>query len=78
VRASSLIGKIGVVTARVRGGALPGEVRVVVQGIPHHYLAYSPEPVEVDTQVLVVNNRGLRQVDVEPWQQAGPVGGIPL
>jgi hypothetical protein len=28
--------------------------------------------------VLVINNRGLRQIDVEPWQEQGPVGGIPL
>jgi hypothetical protein len=75
--ARALIGKIGVVTARVRGGSLPGEVRVVVQGIPHYYLAYCPVPVEVDAQVLVINNRGPRQIDVEPWQETGPVGGIP-
>jgi len=76
--ARSLIGKVGVVTARVRGGSLPGEVRVVVQGIPHYYLAYCPVPVEVDAQVLVINYRGPRQIDVEPWQEPGPVGGIPL
>lgn len=76
--AHSLIGKVGVVTSRIRGGSLPGEVRVVVQGIPHYYLAYCPEPVEVDTQVLVINNRGTRQIDVEPWQQSGPVDGAPL
>ena len=41
MRGQSLVGKVGLVVTAVRGGDLPGEIRVVVQGIPHHYLAYA-------------------------------------
>lgn len=79
-----LIGKIGSVSTRVRGGDLPGEVRVVVAGLPHHYIAFCPEALPVGTEVLVVGARGARQVDVEPWAQwalpandaAGPREGM--
>jgi membrane protein implicated in regulation of membrane protease activity len=79
-----LIGKIGSVITRVRGGNLPGEVRVVVAGLPHHYIAFCPEALPVGTKVLVVGARGARQVDVEPWAQwalpandaAGPMEGM--
>lgn len=67
----TLVGKVGLVTLRVRGGPLPGEVRVVVQGIPHYYIAYCGQALAVGAQVLVINNRGGRQVDVEPWQHPG-------
>ena len=62
-----LVGKVGSVTHRVRGGEDPGEVCVVVRGLPHHVLAFCPTAVPVDAQVLVVRVRGPRQVDVEPW-----------
>ncbi len=32
-----------------------------------NYLAFCPCAVEVGPQVVVINNRGGRQVDVEPW-----------
>ncbi|MFC5007358.1 hypothetical protein ACFPIJ_57305 [Dactylosporangium cerinum] len=67
MRGQSLVGKVGVVVTAVRGGDRPGEVRVVVQGTPHHYLAYAAEPLPPGTQVLVIHFRGTRQVDVEPW-----------
>jgi hypothetical protein len=54
----------------VRGGVKPGEVRIVVAGIPHHYIAYCPVPVAAGTPILVINNRGRRQIDVEPWTVA--------
>ena len=62
-----LVGRVGSVTHRVRGGELPGEVRVVVDGLPHDYLAYAPVELPVGTRVLLVHVRGQRQVDVEPW-----------
>jgi hypothetical protein len=65
------VGLLGVVISRVRGGEAPGEVRVVHGGLPHVYIAYAPEPVAVGTQVLVVNDRGGRQVDVEVWSLPG-------
>jgi membrane protein implicated in regulation of membrane protease activity len=67
VRGQSLVGKVGLVVTAVRGGDLPGEIRVVVQGIPHHYLAYAVEPLPAGAKVLVIHFRGTRQVDVEPW-----------
>jgi membrane protein implicated in regulation of membrane protease activity len=78
VASQTLVGKVGLVTTRVRGGALPGEIRLVVQGIPHYYIAYCGQALAVGEQVLVINNRGARQVDVEPWQQSGPDDGLPL
>lgn len=62
-----LVGRTGVVTMALRGGAKPGEARIVVAGIPHHYIAHCPDPVAVGTPILVINNRGHRQIDVEPW-----------
>jgi membrane protein implicated in regulation of membrane protease activity len=64
-----LVGKVGSVTHRVRGGERPGEVRVVVGGLPQDYLAFCPVAVPVGAQVLVVHVRGPRQLDVEPWER---------
>lgn len=63
----SLVGRIARVVHPLRGGDRPGEVRVVVDGIAHYYLAYAPLPLPAGAEVLIVNNRGARQVDVEPW-----------
>jgi membrane protein implicated in regulation of membrane protease activity len=68
VRGQALVGKVGVVVTAVRGGDRAGEIRVVVQGIRHHYLAYAAHPIPVGTHVLVIHYRGARQVDVEPWR----------
>ena len=62
-----LVGRVGTVTTRVRGGTLAGEVRLVVDGLPQHFLAYAHEPVEIGRPVLVIHNRGSRHLDVEPW-----------
>ena len=62
-----MIGRIGTVSETVRGGELPGEVRIVVEGLPHHYLAYCTELLPAGAQVLVINNRGSRKLDVKPW-----------
>ncbi|WP_319459607.1 hypothetical protein [Micromonospora sp. RTP1Z1] len=63
----SLVGRIARVVHPLRGGDRPGEVRVVVDGIAHYYLAYTSVPVPAGAEVLIINNRGARQVDVEPW-----------
>jgi membrane protein implicated in regulation of membrane protease activity len=78
VTGQTLVGKVGLVTVRVRGGPLPGEVRLVVQGIPHYYIAYCGQALAVGERVLVINNRGARQVDVEPWQEPGLDGTLPV
>jgi hypothetical protein len=46
-------------------------VRVVVDGIPHYYLAFCAEPLSSGAVVLIINSRGSRQVDVEPWIHPG-------
>jgi membrane protein implicated in regulation of membrane protease activity len=66
--ADDLIGRVGRVIHTVRGGELAGEVRVVVDGLAHYYLAYSATAIPAGTEVLVINSRGARQVDVEPWR----------
>jgi membrane protein implicated in regulation of membrane protease activity len=78
VAGQTLVGRVGLVTVRVRGGPLPGEVRLVVQGIPHYYIAYCGQALAVGEQVLVINNRGARQVDVEPWHEPGLDGSLPV
>jgi membrane protein implicated in regulation of membrane protease activity len=84
VQGQTLVGRIGTVVHTVRGGSQPGEVRVVVAGIPHYYIAYSADAIPTGTQVLVINSRGARQVDVEPWprspvdgSRSGDLGGSP-
>ena len=66
----SVVGMLGSVVRTVRGGRLPGEIRVVVAGMPHLYIAYCEAPLEVAARVRVVHSRGSRQVDVEPWPRA--------
>jgi membrane protein implicated in regulation of membrane protease activity len=67
VRGQTLVGRIGTVVHAVRGGSRPGEVRVVVAGIAHYYIAYAARAIPAGSEVLVINHRGARQVDVEPW-----------
>ncbi|MGZ4670962.1 MAG: hypothetical protein ACXVYW_19700 [Oryzihumus sp.] len=62
-----LVGKRGEVVVRVRGEGRPGEVVVIVDGAPEHYFAHAREEVPVGRRVLVVHDRGDRNVDVEPW-----------
>ena len=73
MRSQALVGRVGVTVSAIRGGSLPGEVRVVVAGIAHYYIAYAAAPVPAGADVLVINYRGARQVDVEPWH-AMPAG----
>lgn len=67
--AAGLIGLVGTVCAAIRGGDRPGEIRVVVAGLPHTYLAYCIEALAVGQQVLIINSRGPRLVDVEAWSE---------
>lgn len=61
-----VIGKLGTVVTRIRGGDLPGEVRVTVRGTHETFIAYSDTPVERHETVLVFHSRGNRAVDVAP------------
>jgi hypothetical protein len=67
-----VVGKLGTVVTRIRGGELPGEVRVTVRGTHETFIAYSKAPVERHETVLVFHSRGHRQVDVEPASWAQP------
>jgi membrane protein implicated in regulation of membrane protease activity len=77
VAGQTLVGRLGSVVSAIRGGARPGEVRVLVEGIAHYYLAYAATAVPAGSQVLVINNRGARQIDVEPWSDLPPDGDAP-
>jgi membrane protein implicated in regulation of membrane protease activity len=70
VASQALVGKVGTVITAIRGGEGAGEVRVLVDGLAHYYLAYAATAIAAGTEVLVIFNRGARQIDVEPW----PVG----
>ena len=72
-----LIGRVGTVITAIRGGERAGEVRLLVDGIAHYYLAYAAEPLPTGTEVLVINNRGARQIDVEPWPTVPPGSAVP-
>ena len=63
---SEVVGKVGTVLTRIRGGVLPGEVRVPVRGTTETFIAYCPTLVERHETVLVIHSRGKRAVDVEP------------
>jgi len=62
--AEEVMGKVGRVTARVRGAERAGEVVVPIRGGTETYLAYSDEEIAVGSAVLVIRSRGGRSVDV--------------
>ncbi len=63
----SAIGSIGVITVATRGEAGPGEVLVKIRGGSEAFIAWSPEPLDLGTTVLVIEERGARTVDVSAW-----------
>ncbi len=65
-----LVGKVGQVVVRIRGTGRPGEVMVLVDGAPEHYFAHAHGEVPIGRKVLVVHDRGDRNLDVEPWDTA--------
>ncbi len=69
-----VVGRLGVIATRVRGQERPGEVRIVMGGVPHILLAFCPNPLERGQEVLIVADRGARRVDVEPWPDRLQVG----
>jgi membrane protein implicated in regulation of membrane protease activity len=66
----TIVGRIGTVVIAVRGGDRPGEVRILLEGMAHYYLAYAATAIPAGAEVLVINDRGARHVDVEPWPTA--------
>ncbi len=63
----SIVGSVGTLLTGIRGGNLPGEVRVMIEGIAHYYLGYAVAALPAGATVLVINDRGARHIDVEPW-----------
>jgi hypothetical protein len=68
-----VVGRLGTVVTRIRGGGRPGEVVVAVRGTNETFIAYSDDPVELDETVLVFSSRGSRAVDVTPAPWGRPV-----
>jgi membrane protein implicated in regulation of membrane protease activity len=62
-----LVGRTGTVVSPIRGGDRCGEVRLTVDGMAHYYLAYAATALPAGARVLVINDRGARHLDVEPW-----------
>ncbi|MDI5965642.1 hypothetical protein POF50_019875 [Streptomyces sp. SL13] len=63
----AVVGCCGVLEIGTRGDAGPGEVLVRVRGGTETFLAWSAQPLVRGTKVLVVESRGVRQVDVIEW-----------
>jgi membrane protein implicated in regulation of membrane protease activity len=63
----AVVGCLGEVVVRIRGGDAPGEVSVRVRGTLESFIAYADRAIERGETVLVVTSRGNRAVDVVPW-----------
>jgi hypothetical protein len=63
----SVVGLVGVLVVATRGRAGPGEVLLRVRGGSETYLAWSERPLPKGAQVLVVEARAARTLDVVPW-----------
>ena len=61
----AVVGLTAVVTIRIPGGAVPGEVRLYVRGTFESLIAYAPEPLEIGRHVVVRVSRGGRAADVD-------------
>ncbi|MGO9750629.1 MAG: hypothetical protein ACLP8S_27185 [Solirubrobacteraceae bacterium] len=66
----TVLGCPGTLTVATRGASGPGEVLVKTRGGTEAYLAWSEQPLERGTEVLVFNARGERAVDVMEWPQS--------
>lgn len=67
VAATPGVGALGTVVREIRGGKLPGEIRVIDGGEALLLMAYCEQPVAAGARVRVTGGRGPRQVDVRPW-----------
>ncbi|MFE0464445.1 hypothetical protein ACFW1A_34850 [Kitasatospora sp. NPDC058965] len=63
----AVIGCPGVLLVGTRGAAGPGEVLVKIRGGSETFLAWSEQVLPRGTEVLVIESRGARQVDVMKW-----------
>jgi hypothetical protein len=65
----SAIGCTGKVIVATRGPDGPGEVLVKMRGGTEAYLAWSEQPLPRGAEVLVIDFRGERTVDVMQWPE---------
>ncbi|MCQ4207172.1 MULTISPECIES: hypothetical protein [Streptomyces] len=63
----AVVGCTGKLVVGTRGAGGPGEVLVRVRGGTETFLAYSDEPLDRGSTVLVIESRGSRQVVVMAW-----------
>ncbi|AZS85975.1 hypothetical protein ACIQKE_30095 [Streptomyces griseoviridis] len=63
----AVIGCTGELLLGTRGSEGPGEILVRVRGGSETFLAWSETPLPTGATVLVVESRGLREVDVIEW-----------
>jgi hypothetical protein len=63
----SVIGCVGLLIVATRGLEGAGEVLLSVRGAKEAYLAWSDEPLPRGAEVLVIDVRGPRTVQVEAW-----------
>ncbi|WP_130491854.1 hypothetical protein [Motilibacter rhizosphaerae] len=68
---SALVGLVGEVVTRVRGGAEPGEVRLLFRGAYETFIAYADVPIARGEGALVASVRHNGAVDVLPWANDG-------
>jgi hypothetical protein len=64
------IGCVGRLVLGTRGAVGPGEVLVSVRGGVEAFIAWSEEPLPKGATVLVIDSRGHRAVDVQPWHES--------
>jgi membrane protein implicated in regulation of membrane protease activity len=69
-RDEAIIGCVGKLIVATRGAAGPGEVMVRVRGGSEAFIAWSDEPLPAGSSVLVIDSRGHRTVDVQPWHES--------
>jgi hypothetical protein len=67
--ADEVVGCVGRIEVPTRGPAGAGEVTVRVRGGRESYLAWSAEPLDCQTPVLVIGLRSARTVEVVPWSE---------
>lgn len=70
-RDEEVTGKSGTVTTRIRGGDLPGEVKVAIRGGTETFIAYADHEIPRNENVLVYRSRGDRSVDVVEFAETG-------
>jgi hypothetical protein len=63
----AVVGSLGTVIVRIRGGELPGEIVATVRGTRETFIAFADTVMERGASVLVISSRGQRAVDVIAW-----------